>query len=173
MIYPFKKDPFPGKYAYYFTNRFNDQYEVSFSRDEVNYFKVSVTFCVTNDEYENDQYVVTNHGDVNYFKVSVTFCVTNDEYENDQYVVTNHGDVYRVLNTICLIILDFYNRYPTIEEFVFSGEMRPFEREKKVEVSGRTRVFLRFVKRYFRPPLWKVVQNGNFVSIYRMQKNND
>jgi hypothetical protein len=144
MIYPFKKDPFPGKYAYYFTNRFNDQYEVSFSRDEVNYFKVSVTFCVT-----------------------------NDEYENDQYVVTNHGDVYRVLNTICLIILDFYNRYPTIEEFVFSGEMRPFERENKVEVSGRTRVFLRFVKRYFRPPFWKVVQNGNFVSIYRMQKNND
>ena len=144
MIYPFKKDPFPGKYAYYFTNRFNDQYEVSFSRDEINYFKVSVTFCVT-----------------------------NDEYENDQYVVTNHGDVYRVLNTICLIILNFYNRYPTIEEFVFSGEMRPFEREKKVEVSGRTRVFLRFVKRYFRPPLWKVVQNGNFVSIYRMQKNND
>jgi hypothetical protein len=33
MIYPFKKDPFPGKYAYYFTHRFNDQYEVSFSRD--------------------------------------------------------------------------------------------------------------------------------------------
>lgn len=138
LHYPFEKDPFPTKYAYYFTNRFNDHYELSFSRDEKNYLKVYLSFCVT-----------------------------NEEYENDQYAVTNRGDVYRVLNTMCLIILSFAKDHPHVNHYVFSGEMRPFEKEKNVKVSARTRVFLRFVKKFFEPPTWRIVQEDNFVHLYK------
>ncbi len=139
--YPFHKDSFPAKLSYYFINRFNDHYEVSFSRDSNNYLKVSVSFCVT-----------------------------NDEYESDQYVVTNHGDVYRVLNTVCLIILSFSDTHPNIYHYVFSGEKRMFEKEQDIAVSGRTRVFMRFVKKFFIPPLWEVRQEENFVHIYKKMR---
>lgn len=138
ICYPFYKDPFPVKFSYYFTNRFNDQYEVSFSRDEKNYLKVTVSFCVT-----------------------------NEEYENDQYAITNHGDVYRVLNTVCLIILSFAKDHPNVNHYVFSGERRMFEIENKIEITGRTRVFLRFVKKFFNPPVWEIKQDGNFVHLLK------
>ncbi len=138
LHYQFQKDPFPTKHSYYFTNRFNDKYEVSFSRDKDNYLKVTISFCVT-----------------------------NDEYENDQYAITNHYDVYRVLNTVCLIILDFSNQRPNVNHYVFSGEMRPFEKENNIPVSGRTKVFLKFVKKFFKPPLWEAVQDQNYVHLYK------
>lgn len=138
IYYPFEKDPFPTKFSYYFTNRFNDQYELTFVRDRENYLKVNISFCVT-----------------------------NEEYENDQYCLTNHGDVYRVLNTMCLIILKFAEDHPNVNHYTFSGEMRPFEKENKVLVSARTRVFLRFVKKFFTPSVWEIVQEGNLVHIYK------
>ncbi|GIV27592.1 MAG: hypothetical protein KatS3mg027_1406 [Bacteroidia bacterium] len=138
LHYPFYKDPFPVKFSYYFTNRFNDHYEVSFSRDGNNYLKVTISFCVT-----------------------------NDEYENDQYAIINKGDVYRVLNTVCLIILSFSKDHPNVNHYVFSGERRQFEIEQKIEVTGRTRVFLRFVEKFFKPPEWEVKQEGNFVHLLK------
>ncbi|MEW6773652.1 MAG: hypothetical protein AB1304_06620 [Bacteroidota bacterium] len=138
MYYPFEKDPFPTKYFYYFTNRFNEQYEVSFSRDNNNYLKVVVSFCVT-----------------------------NEEYENDQYVVTNKGDAYRVLNTVCRVILQFSKEHPNVNHYLFSGERRSFETKEEYPVTGRTRVFMRFVRRYFKPPEWKIVQDGNFINLYK------
>ncbi len=140
ISYSFQKDPFPTKFSYYFINRFQEHYEVSFSRDEKDYLKVTVSFCVT-----------------------------NDEYENDQYAVTNKGDVYRVLNTVCLIILSFSEAHPNVHHYVFSGERRAFEIENKIEITGRTRVFLRFVRKFFNPPVWEIKQEGNFVHLLKKQ----
>ncbi|GAB4208124.1 MAG: hypothetical protein Fur0023_19460 [Bacteroidia bacterium] len=138
LHYPFKKDPFPTKYFYYFTNRFNEQYEVSFTRAKDDYLRILISFCVT-----------------------------NEEYENDQYVVTNKGDIFRVLNTVCLIILKFSEEHPNVNHYVFSGERRDFETKETHPVTGRTRVFLRFAKKFFQPPEWKIVQDGNFVHLYK------
>lgn len=140
MYYPFEKDPFPTKYFYYFKNRFNDLYEVSFARDQENYLKVYVSFCVT-----------------------------NEEYENDQYAITNKGDVYRVLNTVCRIILHFSEDHPNVNHYVFSGERRSFETKETHPVTGRTRVFLKFVKRYFLLPDWKIEQDENFIHLHKQK----
>lgn len=138
LYYPFEKDPFPTKFFYYFTNRYNDYYEVAFTRDKENYLKVILSFCVT-----------------------------NDEYENDQYAITNKGDIYRVLNTVCRIILKFSEDHPNVNHYLFSGERRSFETKEKYPVTGRTRVFLRFVHKFFKPPKWKVKQEDNFVHLYK------
>lgn len=138
LSYPFEKDPFPARYFYYFTNRFNEHYEVSFTRDKDNYLKVIISFCVT-----------------------------NEEYENDQYAITNKGDVYRVLNTVCKIVLKFSEDHPNINHYVFSGERRSFENKETHPVTGRTRVFLRFVNKFFKPPAWKIEQKENFVHLFK------
>jgi hypothetical protein len=142
MYYPFEKDPFPGTLSYYFTNRFNDKYEVSFSRSSIDYLHVTVSFCVT-----------------------------NEEYDKDAYCVTNKGDIYRVLNTVCLIILRFSIERPNIHLISFAGERQSFEDEKTHPVTIRTRVFMRFVKKYFPPPMWKVVQEGNYVHIHKIENS--
>lgn len=54
--------------------------------------------------------------------VSVVFGVLNDEYEGDEYALTNKGEVYRVMLTIVKIINNYFKEHPHINVFEFSGE---------------------------------------------------
>jgi hypothetical protein len=60
----------------------------------------------------------------NILHVIVVFGVLNDEYEGEEYVVTNKGDVFRVMTTIAEIIKLFLNEHPHTEIFEFNGILR-------------------------------------------------
>lgn len=62
--------------------------------------------------------------------VSVVFGVLNDEYDGEEYSLTNKGEVYRVMATIVVIIKNYFKEHPNINIFEFSGEPTAEEKSK-------------------------------------------
>lgn len=54
--------------------------------------------------------------------VSVVFGVLNEEYEGEEYSLTNKGEVYKVMATIVTIIKVYFKEHPHINVFEFAGE---------------------------------------------------
>ena len=78
-IYSILPPNIPSAGVYYFTTNAGIQYEVRFGRKK------------------NDL-----------LNVTIVFGVINEEYEGEEYILTNKGDVFRVMNTISKIIILYF-----------------------------------------------------------------
>jgi hypothetical protein len=70
----------------------------------------------------------------NILHATIVFGVINDEFEGEEYVVTNRGEVYRVMNTIVEIVKMFMIEHPKIMSYEFTGipkENEPEDRDSK------------------------------------------
>ncbi|MEW6469841.1 MAG: hypothetical protein AB1458_13015 [Bacteroidota bacterium] len=67
----------------------------------------------------------------NILKATIVFGVINDEYEGEEYVVTNKGELYRVMQTISTIIRTFMAEHPKMISYEFTGLARENESENK------------------------------------------
>jgi hypothetical protein len=62
---------------------------------------------------------------------TIVFGVTNDEFEGEEYVMTNKGEVYSVMNTIIKVIEMYRKEHPNVRSYEFSGEPQPGESVEK------------------------------------------
>jgi hypothetical protein len=92
-IYEINPPAIPSGSVYYFTTDNNVQYEVRFGRKQDNFLNATIVFGVL-----------------------------NDEYEGEEYVVTNKGELYKVMATIVEIVKIYINRHPNINSFEYTGE---------------------------------------------------
>ena len=67
----------------------------------------------------------------NILKATIVFGVINDEYEGEEYVVTNKGELYRVMETISTVIKTFMKEHPKMISYEFTGLAREGESEQK------------------------------------------
>lgn len=65
---------------------------------------------------------------------NIVFGVTNDEYEGEEYVVTNKGDVFRVMATIVEIVHLYMEQHPNVHSYEFTGEPTSEETENQATV---------------------------------------
>ncbi len=136
--YSYEKPAFPGHYFYLFTNRFGDKYEVTIGRKAHDYFHISISFGVI-----------------------------NEEYQDEEYTLTNKGDIFRVLHTVCKILCDYLEEHPNVHTIEYSGEAKKGEKILPSKATSRTLVFTRFAKQYFKPPKWQLKFKDNHVFIVR------
>ena len=90
--YKIEKPILPSGGKYTFVTAFGIQYEVVFARHK---------------------------SDV--FHYSVAFGVTNDEFNGEEYLLTNKADVFKVIATILEVIRLFLKEHPNISNFDFTG----------------------------------------------------
>jgi hypothetical protein len=53
---------------------------------------------------------------------SIAFGVINDEFEGEEYVMTNKNEAYKVMATIVTIFLNYKKEHPNINTYEFVGE---------------------------------------------------
>lgn len=127
----------PSAGVYYFTSDEGVEYEVRFGRKQADILAVNIVFGVR-----------------------------NDEYDGEEYVITNKGEFYSVMNTIESIIQHFLDANPNIHLFEFAGEPADKEHSENKQTK-RTKVYLRHAKRIFPSDSWHITTEGNKVSIER------
>ena len=79
--------------TFYFTTESNLKYEVKFGRKTTNIFHVSIVFGVL-----------------------------DDEFEENEYSLTNRGEVYRIMATLVKVIRYYIRNHPNVDQLEFSGE---------------------------------------------------
>lgn len=67
----------------------------------------------------------------NLLHVTIAFGVLNDEFEGEEYVITNKGEVYRVMATIVKIIKTYLEHHPNVRIMEFTGVPVPGESERE------------------------------------------
>ncbi len=90
---------------------------------------------------------------------TIVFGVVNDEFEGEEYVTTNRGEVFKVMNTIVMIVKDFMEQHSKVNIYEFHAIDREDEDEhiagkEKNKIKGNAR--LKLYKRY----LPKIFENG-------------
>lgn len=93
----------PTGQIYRFTTAFDVEYEVRFGRKKDNILHAVVVFGVL-----------------------------NEEYEGEEYIVTNKGDAFRVMTTIAEIILMYFKQHPNTQFFEFTGILREDDNEEHI-----------------------------------------
>jgi hypothetical protein len=58
----------------------------------------------------------------NLLHVTIAFGVLNDEYEGEEYAVTNKGEVFRVMSTVVEVVKIYMREHPNLRTFEFTGE---------------------------------------------------
>jgi hypothetical protein len=91
--------------VYYFTTDSEVQYEVRFGRRQDNILHATIVFGVI-----------------------------NDEYEGEEYVMTNKGELYRVMSTVVEIVKIFMREHPKIMCYEFTGIAKEGEEENGITV---------------------------------------
>ncbi len=73
----------------------------------------------------------------NILNTSIVFGVINDEYEGEEYSLTNKFEVYRVMATIVKIVRTYMDLHPKINCYEYTGEPTSKELDKigKVRLS--------------------------------------
>lgn len=66
----------------------------------------------------------------NILHVITAFGVLNEEFEDDEYALTNKGDIFQVMNTISAIIKIYFSKHLHIRIFEFTGVNKPGEGEE-------------------------------------------
>ena len=89
VIYP----PIESGSTYYFKTGSAVQYEVRFGRKQ------------------ND-----------ILSTSIVFGVLNDEFEGEEYSMTNKFEVFKVMSTIVVIVRKYKNLHPNIKSYEYTGE---------------------------------------------------
>ena len=70
----------------------------------------------------------------NILNATIVFGVTNDEYDGEEYSITNKGEVYRVMATIVEVVRKYKQEHPNINLFEYTGEQSEKEKEEKKNV---------------------------------------
>ena len=70
----------------------------------------------------------------NILNATIVFGVTNDEYEGEEYSITNKGEVYHVMATIVDVVRLYKEEHPNVNSFEFTGEQSEKEKEKNKNV---------------------------------------
>ena len=89
--------------VYYFTTDSGVQYEVRFGRRQDNILHATIVFGVI-----------------------------NEEYDGEEYTVTNKGELYRVMTTIVHVVKMFMNEHPKMVAYEFTGLAKEDEPENKL-----------------------------------------
>ncbi len=63
----------------------------------------------------------------NLLYVSIAFGVLNEEFEGEEYAMTNRGEVFSVMTTIVVIFKYYKELHPNINTYEFVGEPRADE----------------------------------------------
>ena len=58
----------------------------------------------------------------NLLHTSIAFGVLNDEFEGEEYALTNRGEAYRVMTTIVNIVKTYMSEHPNVKIYEFVGE---------------------------------------------------
>lgn len=61
----------------------------------------------------------------NILHVIIAFGVLNEEFEDDEYALTNMGDVFQVMATIVAIIKIYFSEHQHVRIFEFTGVNKP------------------------------------------------
>ena len=107
----------------------------------------------------------------NILKATVVFGVLNDEFDQEEYVVTNRGEMYKVMATIVEAIHMYMTEHPRMISYEFTGENRQKEGEGNDILTARTKLFLRYLKKIFGDN-YKVVIKGNLATVTNIMKIN-
>jgi len=67
----------------------------------------------------------------NILHATIVFGVTNDEYEGEEYIVTNKGELYRVMTTIVKVVKMFMAEHQKMVCYEFTGISKEGEEEDK------------------------------------------
>ncbi|MCB0401956.1 MAG: hypothetical protein KDD41_07720, partial [Flavobacteriales bacterium] len=70
----------------------------------------------------------------NILNATIVFGVTNEEYDGEEYSITNKGEVYRVMATIVEVVRKYKHEHPNINLFEYTGEQSEKEKEKNKNV---------------------------------------
>ncbi|MBL4592907.1 MAG: hypothetical protein JKX68_03715 [Flavobacteriales bacterium] len=70
----------------------------------------------------------------NILNATIVFEVTNEEYDGEEYSITNKGEVYRVMATIVAIVRKYKEEHPNINLFEYTGEQSEKEKSKNRNV---------------------------------------
>lgn len=97
--------PIESGSTYYFTTESGIDYEVRFGRKQNNILNTSIVFGVI-----------------------------NEEFEGEEYSITNRFEVYRVMATLVAIIRQYMKLHPKINCYEFSGEPTKKELDKEGRV---------------------------------------
>ena len=68
----------------------------------------------------------------NILHATIVFGVTNDEFEGEEYTVTNKGELYRVMTTIVHVVKMFMAEHPKMVTYEFTGLAKEDEPEDKL-----------------------------------------
>ncbi|MFL5763653.1 MAG: hypothetical protein ACJ77K_06895 [Bacteroidia bacterium] len=68
----------------------------------------------------------------NILHATIVFGVTNDEFEGEEYTVTNKGELYRVMTTIVTVVKIFMAEHPKMITYEFTGLAKEDEPEDKL-----------------------------------------
>lgn len=73
----------------------------------------------------------------NILNTSIVFGVINDEFEGEEYSLTNRFEVFRVMSTIVEIVQQYMSLHPKINSYEFTGEPTAKEmgKEGKIRLS--------------------------------------
>ncbi|MDT8411082.1 MAG: hypothetical protein RQ875_01355 [Vicingaceae bacterium] len=66
----------------------------------------------------------------NILYTSLVFGVTNEEYDGEEYSITNKGEMYRVMRTIVEVVKVYLKEHPNITQFEYTGEQSQKEKER-------------------------------------------
>lgn len=70
----------------------------------------------------------------NILNATIVFGVTNEEYDGEEYSITNKGEVYRVMTTIVEVVRRYKTEHPNINLFEYTGEQSEKEKSKNRNV---------------------------------------
>jgi hypothetical protein len=97
------------------------------------------------------------------------FGVINEEFEGEEYVTTNRGEVYRVMNTIVMIVKDFMEQHSKVNIYEFHAIDRDDEDEhaspaeinkNKIKGNARLKLYKRYLPKIFEQG-WSYNFDGN------------
>ena len=70
----------------------------------------------------------------NILNSTIVFGVTNEEYDGEEYSITNKGEVYKVMATIVEIVRKYKTEHPNINLFEYTSEQSDIEKSKNRNV---------------------------------------
>lgn len=101
-LYKIDAPAIPSAGVYFFTTDSSIQYEVRFGRRQDNILHATIVFGVI-----------------------------NDEFDGEEYIMTNKGELFRVMSTIVQIVKMFMVEHPKIVSYEFTGIPKEGEDEEK------------------------------------------
>lgn len=96
----------------------------------------------------------------NILSTSIVFGVINDEFEGEEYSMTNRHEVFRVMSTIVKIVKRYMQLHPKIRCYEYTGEPSSNEKQHEKSGKVRLRLYNRYLKEVFKKD-WQIEQFDN------------